>query len=133
MAPTIRWLLEQKKTRDPDKTSLTVHTLRHHRNAWAAVEQQVDSGRPSSVEGERSDRGVVLTTDNVAWLEVGPIDGAAPRELTIDDQALGTHDFSTKHRFSSSVAGIGRPRKFRPGRNSTVCLAPLAISSWRRW
>ena len=52
---TVPWLLEQKRVENPDRITLVVHTLRHNRSHWVAVEQQIHYGEPSTVDA-RYDR-----------------------------------------------------------------------------
>src|SRR5262245_43998077 len=39
----VTWLLQQRRVTNPDRVSLVVHTLRHHKAYWLSVEQQENS------------------------------------------------------------------------------------------
>ena len=85
--PTLLWLLKQKKDPHLQHVSLTVHTLRHNRAQWVAVEQQRVSGQVSSVEAhyDIDQSSMRVTSENVERLALGPIQNANDVSLSVDD------------------------------------------------
>ena len=96
------WLLEQKRVVNPDSVSLIVHTLRHQRSFWLAVEQQQTSGggrgvcRRSAIAKTGRIR---VVTDNVRRLSIGPVPGTAKPNLELDTGVFPDLDLSRPARF----------------------------------
>ena len=107
LSPTVLWLLKQSKVSNPDNVSLVVHTLRHNKSEWVAVEQQIRSGKVSRVEARRVDdkQRVHVQTDNAARLQLGPLARGAQLELQIDDTSLLNIDLSSQRRFVRGADG----------------------------
>ena len=96
------WLLEQRRVAQPDRVSLAVHTLRHNRSHWVAVEEQAIYGAVSRVDARFAPRTarVAVTTENVRRIAFGPLPEAAGVEVRIDgtsfarlDLAAGAREF----------------------------------------
>jgi pimeloyl-ACP methyl ester carboxylesterase len=104
---TVPWLLRQKRVKEPDRVTLTVHTLRHNRSHWVEVEQQAASGKPSWVEAsvERAGKKARAITSNVRRLVLGPIRGGSSLDLEIDGSTLRGIDLTAPQRFQSAVDG----------------------------
>ena len=105
--PTVRWLLKQSKVRNPDQVSLVVHTLRHNKSGWVAVEQQAHSGDVSRVDAERvpGKKLVDVETANVGRLRLGPLAEGGLYELHLDETVLQKIDFSSHHAFLKRTDG----------------------------
>ena len=101
---TIAWLLDQKRVADADRISLVVHTLRHNRIRWVAVLQQSTYGKASTVEARRG-RQVVIDTDNVRRLAVGPIPDVTRIEVRLDGSDVGEFDLTREQQFVRSASG----------------------------
>lgn len=103
---TALWLLKQQRVRAPEHVSLVVHTLRHCRSHWVAVEQQMASGKESTVEARRtSGETVVVKTANVHLLTLGPLANATMITLDLDGQSFPNTDFTARQKFTRSSAG----------------------------
>jgi predicted amidohydrolase len=104
---TILWLLKQHRVKDPNHVSLVVHTLRHHRSHWVAVEQQRDSGRASTVEARRQRIGntIAVTTANVRRIALGPLPKATGIALEVDGSSFPRVDLTTEQHFTRSADG----------------------------
>jgi dipeptidyl aminopeptidase/acylaminoacyl peptidase len=101
---SLLWLLKQKRVTDPDRVSLVVHTLRHHRAHWVAVHQQIVYGKPSTVEARRhADSAIDVKTTNVRRLSLGPV--AKGTKLDLDGTAFPKVDLTTEQHFTRLPAG----------------------------
>jgi predicted amidohydrolase len=103
----ILWLLKQHRVKDPDRVSLVVHTLRHHRCHWVAVEQQVDSGKASTVEARRQgvENTIAVTTANVRRLALGPLPKTNQIALELDGRSFPAVDLTSEQHFIRSRDG----------------------------
>ncbi len=110
---TVPWLLEQKRVAHPDRITLTVHTLRHNRSHWVAVEQQFRYGQASTVDTrhDRAGQTVEVETQNVYRLTLGPLPQASEVTLKIDETELEKTDLTEQKHFVS--AGEGKWVKIR--------------------
>lgn len=100
---TALWLLKQKRVATPDHVSLVVHTLRHNRSHWVTVEQQVISGKESTVEARRAERTITVKTTNVRRLAIGPMKEAVA--LDLDGQSFPKMDLTAAQPFTRSPDG----------------------------
>ena len=88
--PMLAWLKEQRRVENPDRVRLVVHGLRHNRSHWVTVEQLEEYGRPGTVEAEfRGGDCLVVRTDDVRRLSLGPSAGRKPVKVVLDDQTFG--------------------------------------------
>jgi predicted amidohydrolase len=103
----VLWLLKQQRVKDPDQVSLVVHTLRHHRSHWVAVEQQLHSGKASTVEARRQRAGnsMAVTTANVRRLALGPLAKATETALELDGSSFPGVDLTAEQHFTRSADG----------------------------
>jgi predicted amidohydrolase len=134
---TALWLLKQRRVRSPDDVSLVVHTLRHQRSHWVAVEQQAVSGKESTVEARRRPGTVVVKTVNVRRLALGPLADAARLVLDLDGQAFPKTDLTKPQHFTRSSDGAwasaknevptGEKRPGLSGPFSDLFIAPTII------
>ena len=108
---TVVWLLQQKRVVNPDSVSLVVHTLRHQRSFWLAVEQQQTSGGVSRVQAKRDSQTgrIRVVTDNVRRLSIGPVPGTAKPNLELDTGFFPDLDLSRPARFLRSSNGAWAP------------------------
>lgn len=107
---TVPWLLRQTRVKDPDRVSLTVHTLRHNRSHWVSVAQQVRYGAPSMVEGSRDRRRAALEvqTTNVRRLTLGSMPQAAETHLKLDGTTIASIDLSEPKHLVRNTDGSWR-------------------------
>ncbi len=108
---TIIWLLDQERTPDPDRVSLTVHTLRHNRIRWVAVEQQMVYGNPATAQATVNaarDR-LEARTENVRRLALGPVPRASAATLVLDRSTLERTDLTSLRRFVRGPDGSWAP------------------------
>jgi acetyl esterase/lipase len=94
LADAVAWLLDQRKDRNPSRVRFATGTLRHNRSAWVGIEQQEHSGQRSSVDATLDGGGLVVRTENVAALAVGPIEGTGSGRLSVDGDELGIVDLA---------------------------------------
>jgi len=80
---TIPWLLRQKRDPEPRRVSLVVHTLRHARAYWVQTLQQERYGNASTVEARFEEKVVIVETQNVQRIEIGPIPHADVDTVTV--------------------------------------------------
>ncbi len=93
--PVLAWLSQQRRNADPDRIALVVHSLRHNRSHWVAIDQMESYGHPARLEARlESDDRVTATTQNVRRLSLGPRSGARSVEVRLDDQCLEDVDLS---------------------------------------
>lgn len=104
----IDWLLQQNRTKNPDRVSLVVHTLRHNRAYWVAVEQQHQSDHRATVEAtlDRSMRTLEVQTTNVRRIALGPVAETEPVALDLDGTSFAAVNLSAQPRFESSSNGV---------------------------
>jgi predicted amidohydrolase/pimeloyl-ACP methyl ester carboxylesterase len=135
---TVLWLLKQQRVRSPADVSLVVHTLRHPRSHWVAVEQQAVYGKESTVEARRRSRGaVVATTANVRRLALGPLADAGAIALDLDGQSFAKTDLNRVQYFTRAKDGAwaranggiaaGEKRPGLSGPFSDLFIAPTII------
>ncbi len=87
----IGWLLKQKKRRAPRHVALATFSLRHNLSYWVRIEQLVEYGRRGLVDAEVDQAGrIVVRTENVRALSLGPTSPCAEPAVTIDGQELGS-------------------------------------------
>ena len=110
LPPTVLWLLKQQKVRNPSRVSLIVHTLRHNKSAWVAVEQQMHSGQASRVDAEYipGEQVVRVQTENVARLRMGPLNNSNEVKLQIDGAPSHPIDLSSPHSLVKHTDGSPR-------------------------
>ncbi len=97
----VLWLLEQKKTRNPDHVELATFELRHNRSYWVTIGQMLKYGERALVDAQRSEGPQVdVKTENVSVLTLGPCDGMNAVEVVIDGQSVGESDLSQAASFS---------------------------------
>lgn len=103
---SLLWLLKQKRVTDPDRVSLIVHTLRHHRSHWVAVHKQTIYGKASTVEAQRKPDGMIdVKTTNVRRLSLGPIAKRTTHKLDLDGTIFGQMDLTTEQHFTRTSGG----------------------------
>ncbi len=136
---TLVWLLKQKRNESPNHISLTVHTLRHNRSHWAAVEQQNRFGAASVVEAVFDRKASLVNVDcqNVRRLLLGPLNGATNVTVRIDKTTLSGIDLTKPVSFVRNSTGTWEIAKLpisqdqkRPGLSGPfgdLFLAPLVI------
>jgi len=91
----IPWLCRQTRKANPRKVQLTAHTLRHRRSFWLSIEQFGTYGQSAQANGERkAEAELVVETDNVRVLSIGPIRGARAVVLELDDQRFDRLDLA---------------------------------------
>jgi predicted amidohydrolase len=103
----VPWLLKQKRVQDPDQVPLVVHTLRHNRSRWVMVEQQVVSGKASTVEAHRHrpKQRIEVKTTNARRLALGPVAEAAEITLDLDGISFPKVDLTRELHFARSAEG----------------------------
>lgn len=102
----IAWLLDQRKERRPQKVSLTTYELRHNRSYWLGIEQLESYGQRGRVEAELIDgKGLMVETELVRAVSLGPILDGGGLVVSIDGQALGEWDLGVRHMFRRGIEG----------------------------
>jgi dienelactone hydrolase len=82
----VRWLLAQRRTRDPDRVTLATFELRHNASRWLRIEQLARYGERAAVEAQVGPDAVLrVTTDNVRTLTLE----RPTTSLLLDRQPLG--------------------------------------------
>jgi hypothetical protein len=82
----VRWLLAQRRSRDPDRVTFATFELRHNASRWVRIEQLARYGERASVEAHVGADGVLrVTSVNVRTLTLH----RPTMSLSLDDQALG--------------------------------------------
>jgi predicted esterase len=102
----VPWLLDQKKTQNPDHVSFTTYNLRHNRAYCVEIDQLAHYGKRGLVEVWFSGEGrVVVRTDGVRTLSLGPFANREASAVVIDDQDLGTLNVSRQQCFQRTMNG----------------------------
>ena len=97
LRPVLAWLPKQRRKENPNHIRLVVHSLRHNRSHWLAVEQLEQYGAPGRAEA-KFQRGSKLTlkTENVRRLTLGPSAGRKAVQLVLDGQTFPRVSISRK-------------------------------------
>lgn len=116
------WLLEQKKRRHPDHVSLASYDLRHNRSCWVTIEQFAHYGERGVVDAglTRDDRAAVRT-EGVRTFSLGPIEGRAVVEVSVDGQGLGEVDLSRAQTFQRGEGDVWRADPFGLTKEKRPC------------
>jgi len=91
--PVVQWLCRQRRKDSPRQVTLIAHTLRHNCAFWVTIEQFEIYGQPARVDARLARDGIVVNTQNVRRLRLGPIPGGQGK-LRIDGQELSAADLS---------------------------------------
>ena len=91
--PVLAWLGRQRRAANPDRVRLVVHGLRHNRSHWVAVRQLERYGQRAAVDAcfESGNR-LIVKTENVRRLSLGPSPGRSEVEVCLDDETFGDTD-----------------------------------------
>ena len=82
---TVLWLLDQTKVRFPKQVSFATYWLRHNESYWIHVDQLLQYGDRGSVDARtEKDSRLVVSTQNVRTLTIGPLPGEGPVQITVD-------------------------------------------------
>jgi predicted esterase len=115
----LRWLLEQRRDRDPDRVTLATWTLRHNESRWVRIDQLRRYGERGSVEAMVGPDGTLrVTTANVATLTLGPRrEGTRVRRIEIDGADVGPTN-------QSEPSDLSDPVTFRARQGAWTAAAP---------
>jgi hypothetical protein len=85
-----RWMLDQKKERDPARVTLATFGLRHNRAHWVTIEQLIRYGARGFADAEiGSGARLTIRTENVRTLSLGPLNRPGEFDLMIDGRQAG--------------------------------------------
>lgn len=92
----ILWLLVQERPRMPDRVTVATYGLRHNRSFWLEIDQLDQYGERALVDAEFSNGQLIVSTQNVRTLSIGPDNHHHFADAEIDGQGLGRIDFQTR-------------------------------------
>ena len=101
----VTWMTQQTKQRHPKHVSLTTYDLRHNQNYWVTADQLQTYGQRSSIDATRDGGAVVVKTENVRALSVGPIAGIGQAQVRVDGQVFPSVDLGASRSFHRSSNG----------------------------
>ena len=84
----IPWLLDQKKTRNPNHVCMVTGNLRHNRSYWVSIDQLSRYGEPAKIDATAKDDQIAVQTENVHTFSFD----RQSTSIEIDGQNLDTAD-----------------------------------------
>ncbi len=101
------WMAKQKKERSPEQVRLAAYTLRHNKSYWVTIEQFDYYGdKRGYVDAKFGGEGkLVVKTENVRTLSLGPIEGRDSVSVEIDGQEMADVDLSERKMFRHDDEG----------------------------
>jgi len=108
------WLLKRKKERAPSHVAHVTYDLRHNKSYWVTIEQLARYGGcramvDATLDGKEK---LVVKTENVRTLSLGPIEEAESVALKIDGQSLGKVDLTEQVMFRQNTRGNWKKGRF---------------------
>ena len=120
--PVLKWLCEQRRAAEPKRIRLVVHGLRHNRSHWVEVQELERYGEPGKVEAKLAsgDR-IVVNTENVRQLALGPLPGRKAMTVELDDETFRRVGVSQRPASFEDCDGQWQRTRPAPGRGGEKC------------
>ena len=127
-ARVVRWMLRQRKVRRPEHVTFATYWLRHNRSYWVTINQLRIYGMRANVDARfKSSTNLIVRTNNVQILTLGPFEGRRDVGLNLDDDRFEHVDLATASQFfRDAQGGWARSDHDLSGEKSHRCSGPIS-------
>ena len=104
----IPWLLEQKRSPNPDHVVHSTYTLRHNRSHWIAIEALGKYGKKATLKVRKSGSSIEISSHNVESFSIMPADGQESPHIAVDGNESANVDLTKENTFCRDSRGVWR-------------------------